>query len=422
MFLSVLSAPLLFLSLPLSQDDHAGEHPLDEHPLDEHTLEEHPLAGHAHDLHAEPESPVQVGLVLDTEVRWIDADESDEDGLELNLRTLELGANGWLTPDAWLYGSLAVHDGEVELEEAALHYHGLGDDSALRAGRFYLDFGRQMQRHVDELPYPDRPLVLRTYLGDEVAGNGLELAHTVRPSASSELRLSLSAFDSLAPDEDHGHGHEGEDEPEVSAPDRGDLDELSYGLRLTHLVETSDHAAFQWGLSARRVGAFGLGDEDADLAVEDLANTIYGADVGYGWREGAHGAGWSIGAEWLLASGDLAGEVVDDGGGPELEIFDDEVQGHYLWIERLFDHDRAAGILWSVVEPLEDGADDARELVLYHTRHPAENLRLRFAVSHLEHADGDDELALVVQLTSFLGPHSHGTHGHASPSRYDLDR
>ncbi|MEY2784871.1 MAG: hypothetical protein RL277_1078, partial [Planctomycetota bacterium] len=75
----------------------------------------------------------------------------EEVGWDIQLRSLELGAQAWVDPTAWAYFT-AVSDGEsLGIEEAALHYKGLGERHTLRVGKFFLDFGKQMQTHIHEL-------------------------------------------------------------------------------------------------------------------------------------------------------------------------------------------------------------------------------------------------------------------------------
>src|SRR5262245_20325090 len=49
-----------------------------------------------------------------------------DDGTHLELRSLEMGAQSWVEPSAWAY-FIAASDGDtLNVEEAAIHYTGLG--------------------------------------------------------------------------------------------------------------------------------------------------------------------------------------------------------------------------------------------------------------------------------------------------------
>ena len=91
-----------------------------------------------------------------------------------------------------------------------MHYIGLGGHNTLRAGRFFVDFGKQMQTHVHELRTLERPLVLRTYLGDEVKGDGLQCDHWFARGRKTAVRWSIGAFASLLPEEEEEFDPDGE--------------------------------------------------------------------------------------------------------------------------------------------------------------------------------------------------------------------
>ena len=351
-----------------------------------------------------------IGVIVDTEATYLWSDDDDAEGIDFDLRVLEFTTNAWIDPTAWGYAVIVSDGEEIEAEEAALHYLGFGERTTVRAGEFFVDFGKQMQAHVHDLAYPARPLVLRRYLGDELGGTGMQVDHWFATGDESALRFSFGVFDSLAGGgHGHGHGEEEEEEgPEVHVDERMDAGDLSYTARVTQFMDVGENGVFQWGASARHVGGFGLEDDENGLEEEDLSNTVYGFDLTYGWTDETGTSGWTIGTEALFAEGDLGGEVVDPGGGPELEVFDDDVMGWYLWIEREMDRNNAAGVLYSVVEEIEHDTPETSEATVYWSRYLSEYLRFRVAVSHLDPDEGDSETEATIQLTGFLGPHAHG--------------
>ncbi|MFT5286895.1 MAG: hypothetical protein ACI8TQ_003070, partial [Planctomycetota bacterium] len=123
------------------------------------------------------------------------------DGVNAELRVLELGAQSWIDPTAFGY-FIAATDGEfLAIEEAAIHYVGFEGNSTLRAGRFFIDFGKQMQTHVHELRTVERPLALRALLGEEVKGDGVQWDSWAPVGDGTLVRWSIGAFSSLLPEE-----------------------------------------------------------------------------------------------------------------------------------------------------------------------------------------------------------------------------
>src|SRR5207248_2602866 len=74
---------------------------------------------------------------------------------------------------------------------------GLGGQATIRAGRFFMDFGKQMQTHVHELRTIERPLVFRAYLGEEVKGDGVQWDSWTSVGDKTALRWSLGVFNNL---------------------------------------------------------------------------------------------------------------------------------------------------------------------------------------------------------------------------------
>ena len=354
-----------------------------------------------------------IGAVIDAVADHVDHDSGEEtDGLDLRLRTLELSANSWIDPDAWAYAVIIADEEEIELEEAAVHYVGFESNTTLRAGRFFVDFGKQMQAHVHDLPYPNRPAVLREYLGDELAGTGLQVDHWWAADDSSTVRASFGVFDSLAGGHRHGgeHGEEEEEGAEIHLPGRSDFGDLNLTLRLTGFHDVGKSGVLQWGLSTREVPEFAFELESSDFEAEGLTNNVLGADLTYGLTDETGVATWTFGTEVLLYAGDIGAEV-DDQGTPDdatddtLSVLDGEAFGYYAWAEHGLDARNAIGVLFSNFEHPEEGAPDDSELTLYYTHHLSELSRLRFSLTQLDSHAGDDETALLVQFTNIIGPH-----------------
>lgn len=351
-----------------------------------------------------------ISLSFDVIGDWTEYNGASEDGVNLELRLLDVLMAGWIDPNAYGWTTVAYHDGELELEEAAIEYVGLPGNHTLRAGRFFVDFGKQMQQHLEELRTPYRPLVLREFLGDELAGEGLQWDHWTSLGDATMVRYSVGAFNDISGG-GHGHGHEeegGEAEAEIHVADRKKGENLGFTGRLTALTEVGENGTVQVGLSGRWLTDFAFEVDDTDLEMEDLSNSVYGVDLSYGWVAGDGISNWTVGGEYLMFDGDLSAHVVDNGGGDELELFNDEVSGAYAFIDHGWSRFDSAGIQYSMVEEPEEMKLESSELDVYYTRRLSEFLRLRIAATLVDNEEGEDSGRLAIQLTGFVGPHSHG--------------
>lgn len=347
-----------------------------------------------------------IGALLDGFGDYIVTDDDEAEGLDLYLRSFEMTVNGRVDPNWWGYAVIVYADEEVTLEEAAVTYSGFEDNTTLRFGRFFVDFGKQMQAHLHDLPYPDRPGVLAEFLGEELPGIGMQADHWWATGESSALRASLGLFSQFELG-GHGHGEEdGEpDEPTIGQPERKEASELGLTARMTQFMDVGKTGVFQWGASARHIGAYSFEDEASGGAIEDLSTTTYGLDATYGFDSDDGLSGWTFGAEYLVATGELGAEF--DAGTGAATVLDDTKSGYYVWAEHRADIQNTYGLLLSSFEHLEDPTDEL-QLTAYYTRYFSEFARLRFAVSHADIEDAEDSTRFLVQLTTFFGPHAHG--------------
>jgi hypothetical protein len=347
-----------------------------------------------------------ISFVVDALGSWLDLDDADEDGVELELRTLELTGSAWVDPRAWAYFVAVSEDEGLGVEEAALNFMGLPGRSTLRAGRFFVDFGKQMQIHEHDLRTIDRPLVLREYLGEELGGDGVQWDYWL-PVGAGAVRWSLAGFGSLLAEEvDEG-------EPVQEAPDLKDVDELHYTARLTGFTDIGTNGVLQLGASARAIPEFAFVLEDSGDTAEGLSNEVYGLDVTYGWIDDQGIRNWTVGGEFLINGGDN-GTVVDDQGTPgnagddTLSVLDDSVNGYYAFVDYGWNQYNSVGLQYSSAE-LADGADsEVKEYDLYYTKWFSEFHRLRFAVTMADSDVDGDALRVALQYTGFIGAHAHG--------------
>ena len=351
------------------------------------------------------------GAVLDAVFDYRDLDGAD-DGFDAAIRLFEINTAAYVDPEAWAYAVLTSEDLEApEFEEAAVQWTGLGDRTSLRAGRFFVDFGKLMQYHLEELRTLERPLVLREYLGEELGGTGVQLDHWLPLNDTTPLRFSIGMYSSLL-----GESHEEEESgggPEAFAPDRKDIDELSFSARVTAMTEVGARGTLQLGASTRYVPEFAFEDDELGIGLEGQSNGVYGFDVTYGWNDDSGIRGFTTGLEWLLADGDLSASV-DDAGTPLdpsddfLVGLDDTASGFYAFADYVWSQQSSAGVQFSQAEFFEDPATDASELDVYYTHRMTEMRRLRLGVTLADADEVGDESRIYVQFTNFLGNHTHG--------------
>ena len=366
------------------------------------------------------------GIAFDGAFSW--ADDGDEDGVALDLNVAELTMQGSISPSWWGNFALETNSEEVELTESALFYMGLAERTSFRTGKFFIDFGKQMQIHVHDLMTPQRPAVLREYLGTEVPGTGFQLDHWSPIGDETAFRFSLGLFGEM---EQHGHGflfeeeghgghgghggHEGEGEIEPLLEDRRDLQDLIITARATAMTDAGENGVLQVGASYRGIPEFAfeaegenLAGDDVDFDAEGLDSSVFGLDLTYGWNSPDGTKGWTAGAEFIRAEGTLNAEIVNDGTDQvALELFDGDAQGWFAYADHAWNQQNNLGIMVSAFEHLEDERPEDLEYTAYWTHFPTEFARVRVAAIHMDREEGEDAQALMVQLTGYIGAHGH---------------
>lgn len=347
-----------------------------------------------------------IGAVIDFYADYLN-DEGGEDGFDAHLRLVELNASAYIDPKAWAYVALVSEDAEApEIEEAAVEYIGLPGNSTVRVGQFFVDFGKQMQQHLEELRTLERPLPLREYLGEELAGLGAQYDYWFALNDTTPVRFSVGVFTSLLP----GHGHEDEEdelEPEAIVPSRKQIDQMSFNARLTGMTDVGETGLFQLGASARFVPDFAFEVPSADLEADGLSNAVYGLDATFQRTDDTGIRRTLLGGELLFTDGDLAGSVDDPLTPTTIDVVNDSALGYFVFGDYAWSKQSSAGVQLAMAELPEDPSADATELDLYYTLHFTEFRRLRFGVT-LADEDGDQVARAYVQFTNFFGNHSHG--------------
>ncbi len=294
------------------------------------------------------------------------------------LREVEVDLRAAISP--WSNGVLtvsfeSVSDDEflVGIEEGYVNFKRLPlvtnppGGLKLKAGRFRADFGRLNKVHQHDLPQPDHPRALETFLGDHgYIGTGLSGQFFLpSPSESSALQCSLEYV--------NGGGL-------PAAVNASARDATGVG-RLSWFQELSDSHTLDVGFSTWSDGS---------------DHTVFGADLAYEWQPPAQGTWRSllVGTEFFL--GDF-----DD---PALS---DDPMGYYAYAQYQFDSATYAGITYDYAEEIADESLTTTTSGVFVTRYTAEFLRFRLGFEHTESditsLDGLDTLFL--ELAFIFGAH-----------------
>ena len=313
---------------------------------------------------------------------------------------MELGAQAWVDPNAWAY-FIGATDGEaLAIEEAAVQYVGFDSNSTLRGGRFFIDFGKQMQTHVHELRTVERPLVLRAFLGEEVKGDGLQCDHWTPIGDESLLRWSVGAFASLLPEE-----NEFITTHERSVLDRKDFGDLNFTARLTALTDCSDNETVQVGASGRWIPDFGVEFEATGETQAGLSSAVYGVDATCTRTDETGEGAVTVGAEWLTAVGDNG--ALNPAAGT-IDIVHGSLTGYFGFVDCAWNRRESAGLQYSAAEMGDLKDSRAAEVEAYYTRKLSEYQRLRFGVGVQSMENGEEFGRAVIQYTAIIGAHGHG--------------
>jgi hypothetical protein len=341
-----------------------------------------------------------ISLAFDAVADYLKVDGDSEDGFGMEMRTMEVLAAAWVDPSVWVYATVASEGSELSVEEASLQYLGLGDAYTLRVGRFFSDFGKQMQAHVHDLRTIERPLVLREYLGSELTGDGVQFDHWLPVGDETLVRYSVGAFQDLSQEEPSGG---------TLAPvqaDRKKAQDLNFTGRLTALRDAGTNGQVQLGASTRVIPQLAYEDEQSGDSSNPSSNVVWGLDFTYGWVDDTAISSWTFGGEWLMADGALSADY--DTGTSSVDVYRDTATGFYAFVDHGLNIRDSIGLQFSQAELTGRGAGTAKEYDAYFTRMLSEFFRLRFAVTYAEYDNAPDSVRAAIQLVGFVGPHDHG--------------
>lgn len=350
-------------------------------------------------------------FVIDAVLDSIQNSGTSPDGEQIDLRSMELGAQSWIDPNAWAY-FIAVSDGEaLNIEEAAVHFTGLGGHSTIRAGRFFIDFGKQMQTHVHELRTLERPLALRAFLGDEVKGDGLQWDSWTSVGDKTAVRWSIGVFKNLLPES--VEDIDASPEAAQSVEERKGIEDFNATARLTAFTDVSDNGVLQIGTSARFLPSFAYTFEPSGDEARGLDNTVFGLDLTYGLTNDTGLQSWTFGGEYLIDTGDTFAEIGDSGTPGDstddvVDVVSQNLNGYFAFVDYGWNKFDSVGFQFSQIESPESGTPDVSESEVYYSHQFSEFQRLRFGVIASDFEDGEDSMRFAIQYTVFVGAHGHG--------------
>lgn len=302
----------------------------------------------------------------------VDGDDTVGSDQDFDVREVELDLQSDLDPfsRAKLTIAFAPEEEEVEIEEGYMRWGGLGHGLSLTAGKFRQQLGLINRWHLHSLPQVDYPLALTTLFGEEgLAQTGLRFGWLLpRPWAhANELTVELT---------------DGQNEAFG-----GDSFERLVGLvHLKNYWDLSDATYFEWGLSG--VNGRAAGGFEATVVASDF--TLH-------WQPPARAKYREV--TWRT---EVFHSRRDDALGVEQESW-----SGYSYIESLLRRNLYAGLRYDrAQDPLVPELDSDGVLVNL-TWWQSEYVRLRGEYGHIDHAAGEDEDRLALQLTWSAGPHKH---------------
>jgi hypothetical protein len=294
---------------------------------------------------------------------------------EFDAQEFEVDLQASLDPFSRFRLTLALGEGEVEVEEGYVVYNSLPGGLELTAGKFRQRFGPLNRQHLHALPQSDYPLVYQLFFGEEgLAQTGLGLAWLLpRPWASAnELILEVT---------------DGENETAFAGESFEDFSLLAH---LKNFWDLSNAAYLEWGLS----GISGKTATGGD-------SRIWGTDLTFQWRPPARAK-----YRELTWRSELLRSERDDETGRRRRA-----DGIYTYLEGLVARNLSLGVRLDRVDDPLDPNRELRAIAPYVTWWQSEFVRLRAEYSYVEErpgAESDDRFTL--QLTWAAGPHKHETY------------
>ncbi len=301
-------------------------------------------------------------------------DAGDDISDRASLREAELDFRADVDPVAKAIGIFSFGEdrpGEytVEVEEMYVLLPGIAEGLDLRVGRFRPAFGTDNLLHTHDLPWTNRPLVIREFLGEEgFSETGGEAKYLVPGTGSIPLEIRYALVN-------------GESAAVLSGSASNSQAHLA---RVSTFFDVGDASFLQVGASAM------FGDSD----LQGGATQMLGFDVLYKWRPKEERALHSLvaQAEGFFLDRDLNGKSINSSG----------VYATVLWQQTRNLYFGARGD-WTQYADLNSGSAQAASVwASYYT---SEFLRFRLGFEALDDPRKELDSTAFFQMTFVFGSH-----------------
>ena len=297
-----------------------------------------------------------------------------KDADKLFVREIELGISGNIDPYLRANSIFSVHPKDdsdegydIEIEEAYVSPFNLPYDLQAKLGLFRVGFGKVNEMHQHALPWPDYPLVIRKFFGDDgIAGGGASVSWLVPHTGNVFVELTGQSF-----------------HKDPSSLLGGD--DANGWVNLVHLknfLELNKQSTVEFGLTGAAMTGV----------------TVEGADLTYRWRPEKEGKYKSF--QWMTEV--LASQRNMDGGNVD-------AWGFYTGPEYQFAERWVAGLRYDYAQDPDNSKAHEQDIGAYLTFRQTEFAywRLGYELGRTDDpADGSHlDNRVMLQLDWTLGPH-----------------
>jgi hypothetical protein len=321
-----------------------------------------------------------IGFIVDTVVS-----NSVKDKANFEFRSGELGLSANVDPFTRAYAIINGTPDGVEVEEAAIVTTALPYNLAVKAGRFFADFGRLSKFHDHDLPFVNRPIALDSYVGGESQSDGVEVSWLA--PLEQYLTLTAGAYNKVGASNDR-----------VSDNIPRGIGEFTYLGRAATFFSLTDNHSLDLGVS----------DALTPKVVADDGKTrnLAGLDLTYRYAPLAAAAyrGLVWGSEFLL---NHEGQPAVPASAVRPAIFKyRDAFGMYSYLEARLTRRYQAGFLFEYAQDLSGLARATKAYSPYLTIWASEFQRLRLQYTHLDASDRTAD-QFFLQWTIIMGSHVH---------------
>jgi len=306
-------------------------------------------------------------------VGYTSDDKKDKDRNNLLLDETEMAFQGYIYPDLRADLIIAINsDGKTEVCEGKASFQNLGYGFSGEAGKIHIDFGKVNKLHTHHLPFTDRPLVVREFLGDdELAGQGSTLKYLI-PIFPFYSQIQAGFW-------------------KIEKPEDGEFfpTDKSYSARWNFSFELGDKKELEVGFS----GLTGRGPgyvSDTNKSKDNV--DLVGADMTLKWFPSSYEK-WTFQNEWIH----LRREI------PDGKLNRD---GFYSFINYRANKYWDYGLRFDYSENSDSAISYERAISAIVTDHLTETTYWRITAKH-RNIDGKNVTEGWFQLSFGIGPHSH---------------